>query len=137
MRPVSAGLLYEEPKQYPVLYEKQMKREKKTKNLLKMVRVSEFVFHVVPGSAILLELRRIGKLVLFSRKNDQEGWMESEVYLQPSQTPTMDLFLWKWLMYSSLSLFLQNTSIVDVRLGSKYIFDSIQTSMMELLCKNC
>ena len=64
-----------------------MKREKKTKNLLKMVRVSEFVFHVVPGLAILLELRRIGKLVLFSRKNDQEGWMESEVYLQPSQTP--------------------------------------------------
>ena len=47
-------------------------------------------FMLYLGLAIILELKRIGNLVLFSRKNDQEGWMESEVYLEPSQTPTMD-----------------------------------------------
>ena len=37
-------------------------------------------------------LRRIGRFVLFSRKNDQEGWMKSEAYLEPSQTSAMELF---------------------------------------------
>ena len=33
--------------------------------------------------------RRIGRFVLSSRKNNQEGWMESEAQLEPSRTSTM------------------------------------------------
>ena len=32
---------------------------------------------------IIWAQRRIGRFVLFSRKNNQEGWGESEAYLEP------------------------------------------------------
>ena len=37
----------------------------------------------------ILVLRKIGRFVLFSRKNNQERWMESKAYLESRKTSTM------------------------------------------------
>ena len=44
------------------------------------------------GYQIILASRRIGRFVLFSHKNNQEGWRESETFLEHGRTSTMGHF---------------------------------------------
>ena len=50
-----------------------------------------FLFYI--GWQIILGLITIRRSVLFSRKNNQEGWMESEGYLEPSRTSVWSFFV--------------------------------------------
>ena len=56
-------------------------QEQKTQNLLKVVRVILF-FKLYLWQWIIRALRRIGRFVLFSRINNQKGWMKSEGYFR-------------------------------------------------------
>ena len=49
-------------------------------------------FMLYLAQRIILAKRRIGSFVLFSRKNIEDGWMESREYFEPNQTSTMKLF---------------------------------------------
>ena len=73
------GIICEKVKQYPVLFDKQLKGYRK-----KDVAINTW-------NAIAKEIE-IGRFLLFSYKNNQEGWIESEAYLELSQTSAMKLF---------------------------------------------
>ena len=97
LKVASAGLLCEKKKQYPVLYDKQIKGYRRKDAVgngwnagAKDLEFTEngkskfilfFMFSL--WKRIIWAQRRIGRFVLFSRKNNQEGWGESEAYLEP------------------------------------------------------
>ena len=85
----------------------------KTWNLLKML------IKLYLGQGVIWALRRIGRFVLFLCKNNQEGWIESEAYLEPSQTSTMKLF-WAKIVNG----FFQKSSMLPVWLDSKSLIPS-------------
>ena len=72
------GIICEKVKQYPVLFDKQLKGYRK-KDVINT------------WNAVAKEIE-IGRFLLFSYKNNQEGWIESEAYLELSQTSAMKLF---------------------------------------------
>ena len=72
-------ILCEKRKQYPVLFDKQ----------LKGYREKDVVTNA--WNAVAKEIE-IGRFLLFSRKNNQEGWIGSETHLEPSQKSAMELF---------------------------------------------
>ena len=46
----------------------------------------DFIFHALPFAADNSSIEKNWKAcILFSRKNNQEEWMESEAYLEPSK----------------------------------------------------
>ena len=63
----------------------------KIQNLQKMVK------YILWGDRVIPALRRIGRSVFISRKNNLEVWMESEAYLELCGISTMELFLRKQL----------------------------------------
>ena len=73
------GILCEKVKQYPVLFDKQ----------LKGCREKDVVTNT--WNAVAKEIE-IGRFLLFSHKNNEEGWIESEAPLEPNQTSAMKLF---------------------------------------------
>ena len=72
------GILCEKEKQYPVLFNKQLKRYRK-KDLTNA------------WNAVAKKIKS-GRCLLFLVKNNQEVWIESQAHLEPSQTSVMELF---------------------------------------------
>ena len=50
------------------------------------------VKYILWGDRVILALRRIGRSVFISCKNNLEVWMESEAYLELCGISTMELF---------------------------------------------
>ena len=73
------GIICEKVKQYPVLFDKQLKGYRK-----KDVVINTW-------NAVAKEIE-IARFLLLPYKNNQEDWIESEAYLELSQTSAMKLF---------------------------------------------
>ena len=71
-------ILYEKVKQYPVLFDKQLKGYTEKD-------VVTNAWNAVPKEI------GIGMFSLFSRKNNKEGWIKSKGHLEPSQTSATEL----------------------------------------------
>ena len=67
---------------------------------------------------MLRALKRIEKFVLFSSKDNQEEWMESDAHLEPRRRTTMELFVLK--RKKAVDYFRKKNSIINVWQGSKY-----------------
>ena len=72
------GILCEKVKKYPVLFDKQLKG------------YGEKDVVTNTWNAVAKEIE-IGRFLLLSRKNNYEGWIESEAHLERSQTSAMEL----------------------------------------------
>ena len=72
------GILCEKVKQYPVLFNKQLKRYKEK--------------DVTNAWNPVAKKIKSGRCLLFLVKNNQEVWIESQAHLEPSQTSVMELF---------------------------------------------
>ena len=73
------GIICEKVKQYPVVFDKQFKGYKEKDAVTSA------------WNAVAKEVE-IGRFLLFLRKNNQEGWIDSEAHLEPSQTSVMQFF---------------------------------------------
>ena len=73
------GIICEKVKQYPVLFDKQLKGYRK-----KDVVINTW-------NAVAKEIE-IARFLLLPYKNNQEDWIESEAYLELSQTSAMKVF---------------------------------------------